>query len=247
MRIHDWSRVDDGTFHHFHHSWIEEIQRALNGGLLPSWLYALAEQQVSEFGPDVLTLQVPEADDGSALSDGGTGLLVAPPKVTITVQGSQDFYTHRQKSVVLRHASDDRIVAIVEVVSPGNKSSRQRLEAFVRKACSLLQQGIHLLVLDLHLPTRRAPDGIHGAIWNNISNSDDDYHHPVDKPLTLVAYQSRLFDSVTAYIEPIAIGDPLQEMPLYVSTEGYVLVPLQETYDRAFAALPRRWADVLEQ
>lgn len=51
MRVHDWSRVDVGTFHHFHHSWIEEIQRALNGGLLPEWLYALAEQQVSEFGP----------------------------------------------------------------------------------------------------------------------------------------------------------------------------------------------------
>lgn len=67
------------------------------------------------------------------------------------------------------------------------------------------------------------------------------------KPLTLVAYQSRLFVGVTAYIEPIAIGDPLREMPLYVSREGYVSVPLQETYDRAFAAMPRRWASVLEQ
>ena len=246
MRIHDWSRVDDGTFHHFHHSWIEEIQRALNGGLLPSWLYALAEQQVSEFGPDVLALQVPDAGDGPDLGDSSTGLLVAPPRVKMTVQGTQEFYAHRQKSVVLRHASDDRIVAIVEVVSPGNKSSRQRLEAFVRKACSLLHQGIHLLILDLHLPTRRAPEGIHGAIWSSISSGDDDYRQPVDQPLTLVAYQSRLFAGVTAYIEPIAINDPLPEMPLYVSTEGYVSVPLQATYDRAFAALPRRWASVLE-
>jgi len=247
MRIHDWSRVDDGIFHDFHHAWIEEIKRALNNGRLPEWLYALAEQQVSEFGPDVLALQTPDTGDNPEPSEGGTGLLVAPPKVTLTVQGSQDFYTHRQKSVVLRHASDDRIVAIVEVVSPGNKSSRQRLDAFVRKACELLQQGIHLLVLDLHLPTRRAPDGIHGAIWNNISDSDEDYHQPHDKPLTLVAYQSRLFVGVTAYIEPIAIGDPLRDMPLYVSTEGYVSVPLQETYDRAFAAMPRRWASVLEK
>ena len=245
MRVHDWSRVDDGTFHHFHHSWIEEIQRALNGGLLPPWLYALAEQQVSEFGPDVLALQAPSDDRGAEFGDGGTALLVAPPKVKLTVQGSQDFYTRKQKSIVVRHASDDRIVAIVEVVSPGNKSSRQRLEAFVRKACSLLQQGIHLLILDLHLPTRRAPDGIHGAIWNNI-NDDDEYHPPADKPLTLVAYESKSFAGVTAYIEPIAVGDPLPEMPLYVSTEGYVSVPLQETYDRAFAALPRRWACVLE-
>ena len=260
MRVHDWSRVDDGIFHDFHHAWIEEIKRALNGGLLPEWLYALAEQQVSEFGPDVLALQAPGGKDGleSGKRDGDgngdsnsgsdTGLMVAPPRVAMTVQGAHDFYTQRQKSVTIRHASDDRIVAIVEVVSPGNKSSQQRLEAFVRKACSLLRQGIHLLVLDLHLPTRRAPDGIHGAIWNIIgSSSDEDYHQPADKPLTLVAYQSRLYAGVTAYVEPIAIGDSLREMPLYVHNEGYVSVPLHETYDRAFAALPRRWARVLEQ
>ncbi|MBC7965611.1 MAG: DUF4058 family protein [Fuerstia sp.] len=250
MRVHDWHRVDDGIFHDFHHAWIEEIKRALNGGLLPEWLYALAEQHASEFGPDVLALQTPDGgseiesrDDGSS-----TGLLVAPPRVAMTVQGSQDFYTQRQKSVAIRHASDDRIIAIVEVVSPGNKSSQQRLDAFVRKACSLLQQGIHLLVLDLHLPTRRAPNGIHGAIWNIIGCCcDEDYRQPDGKPLTLVAYQSRLHAGVTAYVEPIAVGDPLREMPLYVHAEGYVSVPLQETYDRAFAALPRRWARELEQ
>ncbi|MFM9965687.1 MAG: DUF4058 family protein [Planctomycetaceae bacterium] len=245
MRIHDWSRVDDGTFHHFHHSWIEEIQRALNGGLLPPWLYALAEQQASEFGPDVLALQAPGRTDGPDIEGGGTGLLVAPPKVKITAQGSRDFYTRRQKSVVVRHASDDQIVAVVEVVSPGNKSSRQRLDAFVRKACSLLHQGIHLLVLDLHLPTRRAPNGIHGAIWGSIN--EDEYRQPEDKPLTLVGYESNVIAGVTAYIEPIAVGDSLPEMPLYVATDGYVSVPLQPTYDRAFAALPRRWADVLTQ
>ena len=266
MKVHDWSRVDDGTFHHFHHSWIEEIQRALNAGLLPELYYALAvqpgrldllntEQQVSEFGPDVLALQAPGANsesesgdtDVSSGSGSNTGLMVAPPRVAMTLQGAEDFYTQRQKSVMIRHASDDRIVAIVEVVSPGNKSSQQRLEAFVRKACSLLRQGIHLLVLDLHIPTRRAPDGIHGAIWNIIgSTSDDDYHQPTDKPLTLVAYQARLYAGVTAYVEPIAIGDSLRDMPLYVHNEGYVSVPLLETYDRAFAALPRRWARVLE-
>ncbi len=246
MRIHDWSRVDDGIFHDFHHAWIEEIKRALNGGLLPPWLYALAEQHASEFGPDILALQAPrtagENDDG----DGGTALLVAPPKVKMTVQSTQDFYTHKQKSIAVRHASDDRIVAIVEVVSPGNKSSKQRLDSFVRKTCSLLQEGIHLLILDLHLPTRRAPDGIHGAIWPHINDNDVEYHQPADKPLTLVAYEAKIDSGVTAYIEPIAVGDPLIDMPLYVSTDGYVSVPLQETYDRAFAALPRRWASVLE-
>lgn len=92
MQIHDWNRVDDDTFHHFHHSRIEEIQRALYGGLLPPWPYALAEQQVSEFGPDVLALQAPDAATGHDVDEGGTGLLVAPPRVKMTTQGSQEFY-----------------------------------------------------------------------------------------------------------------------------------------------------------
>ena len=35
MPIHDWTRVDAGTFHAFHVSWVSAIQEALNDGLLP--------------------------------------------------------------------------------------------------------------------------------------------------------------------------------------------------------------------
>ena len=44
MPIHDWTRVEAGIFHAFHHSWVEEIARALNRGLLPPDYYALPEQ-----------------------------------------------------------------------------------------------------------------------------------------------------------------------------------------------------------
>src|SRR3954463_16053804 len=64
MPIHDWTRVEAGIFHHFHHGWIEEISRALNAGLLPDDCYALAEQPAAGFGPDVLTLE--ETRNGAA-------------------------------------------------------------------------------------------------------------------------------------------------------------------------------------
>ena len=54
MPIHDWTRVEAGIFHDFHHEWISAITRALNTSLLPSQYYALAEQQASGFGPDVV-------------------------------------------------------------------------------------------------------------------------------------------------------------------------------------------------
>ena len=111
----------------------------------------------------------------------------------------------------------------------------------------MLQQGIHRLVWDPRQPTRRAPHEIHGAIWKQIGDEPDDCQKPADKPLILAAYESKPFGAVTAYMESSAIGDSLPEMPLYVSPSGYVLVPLQDTYDRAFAALPRRWSSVLEK
>ena len=55
--MHDWTKVEAGIFHAFHHEWISEISRTLNGGLLPSSYYALPEQVAAGFGPNVPTLQ----------------------------------------------------------------------------------------------------------------------------------------------------------------------------------------------
>ncbi len=55
MPIHDWTCVDAGIFHHFHHRWIGAVTDVLNQRLLPAEYYALAEQQGAAFEPAVLT------------------------------------------------------------------------------------------------------------------------------------------------------------------------------------------------
>lgn len=62
MLAHDWTRVSSGIFHHFHATWVPEIARSLNAGILPSDYYALAEQVDSEAAPDVITLEPAEED-----------------------------------------------------------------------------------------------------------------------------------------------------------------------------------------
>src|SRR3954471_23482667 len=110
MPVHDWTRVDAGIFHGFHYSWIEEIARALNLGLLPEDYYALPEQHAAGFGPDVLTLQGTKDDgheeDGGesdspkpARSSRGGGLLVAEPKLAPTAETDMEFYRRKQASV----------------------------------------------------------------------------------------------------------------------------------------------------
>ena len=44
----------------------------------------------------------------------------------------------------------------------------------------------------------------------------------------------------------VAVGDALPDMPLYLTPEFYVNVPLEATYRTAFDAVPRLYRDVLE-
>src|SRR5579872_5114292 len=136
--VHDWSRVDAGIFHDFHVAWIGELRRALNGGFLPPEYYALAEQYAGKYGPDVLTLQHREESDEheSSHDSSGTGelALAPPPKVRFTAKSDMMYYVAKQNTVVVRHVSGDHVVAIIEVVSPGNKSSQNALRKFVEKA-----------------------------------------------------------------------------------------------------------------
>jgi hypothetical protein len=250
MPIHDWSRVDAGIFHAFHQQWIIAISNSLNEGLLPEEFYALPEQHAAGFGPDVLTLERSAEDPEDALSasdrpnsaSGSTTLLISRPKFAATSESSTEFYRRKQSSVVIRHVSGDRVVAMIEIVSPGNKSNRNAPRSFVEKVGKLLDQRIHLLILDVLPPGRRDPHGIHAAIWDEVAGHD--YEPPTGKPLTLAAYESDL--TVRAYVQPIAIGDTLPDAPLFLEPDGCVQVPLETTYATAFAAMPRRWRLVLE-
>jgi hypothetical protein len=240
--VHDWTRVNAGIFHHFHHGWIDEIARALNRGILPPDHYALAEQIAGGLGPDVLTLQRP-ANGAPAGADpkGGVALAAVPPKVHYRHRAEPDRYAAKAKAVVIRHASNHRVVAIVEVVSPGNKSNRHGLRAFVGKAVEMLRAGIHLLLIDLFPPGPRDPQGIHKAVWDEFIDSD--FSLPPGRPLTLAAYIAGPWPE--AFVEPAAVGAALPEMPIFLTPDVYVPLPLEATYQAAWEAVPSVWRDVL--
>jgi hypothetical protein len=241
MPIHDWTRVDAGIFHDFHHGWIEEIKRCLNGGLLPPEYYALAEQITGRLGPDVLTLRKPgEKNRPSGAPERPIAVADRPPKVRFRTKAEEGVYAQKAKSVVIRHRSKHEIIAISEIVSPGNKGSSRTLSAFVRKAHDAMEAGIHLLIVDLFPPGSFDEQGIHPAIWED---REDEFVFSTDKPLTCVAYLAD--DCPEALVNPVAVGDELPDMPLFLSPEFYVSVPLEKTYQAAFNAVPAFWRDVV--
>lgn len=239
MPIHDWTRVPSGLFHHFHQSWSVEIARALNGGLLTKGFYALVEQKVDGPEPDVIAVEMKK----SAHQPSTTPATLNPPKTALTARVSSDAarYARRANRISIRHPLGE-VVAVIEIVSPGNKDSRNSLRSFVEKAATFLRPGIHLLIVDLFPPSDRDPQGIHKAIWDEFT--DESFELPAVNRLTLVAYQAA--GEFTAHIEPVGVGDTMPDMPLFLTPDAHVLVPLEATYIATWGMCPEPIRELVE-
>ena len=252
MPVHDWTRVSAGTFHAFHNAWITHIQETLNGGLLPPGYYALGEQRSGDIGPDVLALhateEVTEETFGTGRSESvETGMIAVaerPPRVSATRESNKEdaFYLQKRRTLVIYHSTGDRIVALIEIVSPGNKHSAGTVHSLFEKVTEALSQRFHVLLIDLFPPGASDPGGLNHLIWRYIEA--EDWFAPTDRPLCLASYAART--PVTAYVEHLAVGSRLVEMPLFLTRDHYVNVPLEETYVAAWRGVPERWRRVIE-
>jgi hypothetical protein len=240
MPIHDWTRVPSGLFHEFHQSRSVRIKDALNGGILAKGYYALVEQKVDGPEPDVIAV---ETKARAKPPGGAPAATLEPPKAALTARVPSDAarYARKANRISVRHAPGN-VVAVIEIVSPGNKDSRNSLRSFVEKAVAFLRNEIHLLIVDLFPPSDRDPQGIHKAIWDEFA--DDPFELPTARRLTLVAYQAG--GDFTAHIEPVGLGDPLPAMPLFLEPGVHVLVPLEETYAATWAACPEPIRELVE-
>ncbi|HKM51983.1 MAG TPA: hypothetical protein VJY33_01165, partial [Isosphaeraceae bacterium] len=107
MPIHDWTRVNAGTWHDFYLGWISEIRNELNGGRLPPSYYAQAEQIVGPLGPDVLTLQTVNSTDeheAELQPEGGLAVAIAPPRTRLVDEVQISDYVLKRRTLVIRHA-----------------------------------------------------------------------------------------------------------------------------------------------
>jgi hypothetical protein len=213
MPIHDWTIVRAGTFHNFHFRWTAAITDRLNAGLLPRRFFGMAEW--GEDGPE--------------------------PDFVLPVPDEKERYARKANRITIRHELGD-VVAVIEIVSPGNKENRHAIRAFVEKAGELIRQGVNLLVIDLFPPGPRDPQGIHQLIWDEIT--DQPFELPPNKRLTLAAYQTA--PKRIAYVEPGAVGDRLPDMPLFLYGEHCVNVPLEETYQTTWNVLPAELQQLLQ-
>jgi Protein of unknown function (DUF4058) len=220
MPIHNWATVYAGLFHDFHQSWTIYLKDALNAGMVPNGVTALVERA----GPM-------ECD---SLAEGPT---------PIVRKSSKEIYSDLANRIVLKRQLG-RTIAVIEIVSPGNKDSKRAFKQFIDKSVAFIDSGVHLLVIDLFPPTKRDPYGVHRAIWDEFEDEDVLFEFPAGKNRIFASYNAGR--EKAAYVEPIAVGDVLPDMPLFLFEGRHIKVPLESTYQTTWSVLPRSLQVIVE-
>ena len=206
MPMHDWTRVDAGLYHDFHQGWSVAITNAMNGGLLSPDYYALIE-----------------------LPDGGK---ILEPWHEGDDSWEADVYAGRANRTTVRHRHGE-VVAVIELISPGNKRSKGEFDLLIRKSADLLKAGVNQLIVDPFPPGRRDPHGVHSAVWGEFG--EEPYDPPAGRPLAASGYDA---GECVAYVEPFAVGEPVPDVPLFLRAGTYVTRPLEASYLETWRVFP---------
>lgn len=127
MPMHNWAKADAGIYPDFHNAWAQELKKALNAGILPTGLYATTERHFEKYFAEVLTLRRGPVDEPLS-GGGGLAVAVKPPKTRFQHGGVAAGYADRARSVVVHRESDREPVALIEIVSPGNKDRQAAVD-----------------------------------------------------------------------------------------------------------------------
>ncbi len=236
MPIHDWSRVEDASFHDFHQAWLAQLRLRLNTGLLPEGYFAHFERHFGRFESDLLTLTLPPTPTNPTNGhpsghrpSGGVAVATLPPVAGAKLRA----IPARRSNVVVRQVGNKRIVALIELASAANKDRPENVAAYVGKAKAALDAGIHVVHLDILPPNKFTPVGLGGAIWSAVNGND--YPFSPDKPLAADSFHAGAV--IDLYANALAVGDEFPPVPLFLSEEVYVPLPLADTYAEVFASV----------
>lgn len=146
-----------------------------------------------------------------------------PRPATLTLP----FATSTDELEVLVHEDypgELRIVAALELVSPRNKDRPEARSAFVSKCHGYLQKGIGVVIVDV-VTNRNA--NLHEELMDRLGEPTDlgggDLYAAAYRPLS---------GQLTAWYEPLRVGDPIPEMPLWVYGGFCVPLRLEQPYER---------------
>ncbi len=214
----------------FHGAWAAAMARLLNQGVLPSGYYAVP--LVDHDGPlEIHVAALREA--GPAASAGGAAELptwAAPaPALAVAVDLAA---VDGVEVLVFADDGDPRLAAAVELLSPRNKDRPAARQALAVKCVSYLQQGSSVVVVDT-VTTRRAD--LNGTILSLLGVDAGAALSPAR--LSAVSYRAVGREEESQQLQlwpaPLAMGQPLPTLPLWIASDFSVPLDLDESYRTA--------------
>jgi hypothetical protein len=211
----------------FDHAWATVIAQQLNRGILPPDYFAEPEICVGpELEIDVATLEVPNLGQGK----GGSATAVwSPPRPEIDVKvdfARLDSYEVR----VYQDLGGAELRAAIEVIGPANKDRAGSRRTFAAKCAGYLKHGISVVIVDI-VTVRKA--NLHEELFKTLEVKTRRAGWQSPTGLYAVAYRAitaRKSPRVQAWPEPLALGESLPHMPLWLSLDLCVPVQLEESY-----------------
>jgi hypothetical protein len=236
-------------FDHFHrplsetHQWVsvhsrwataiaDDLNRRLPRRFLAEAPFTLGSYAAS----DVVEVdQAPGGGNGVPLTPEAGGVAVAAEPITYAPPVGLTMPADFPEEVLveirdLQHAR--RVLAVVELVSPGNKDDSAARQGFAGKCLSYLARGLGLVVIDVVTEHHR---NLHNELVR-LAGHGDSFLMAGDPPVYAAAYRPvhrKKEDLIDLWTWPLAVGAALPAVPLALKGFGCVRLDLEATYAEA--------------
>lgn len=165
----------------------------------------------------------------------GATATLAPPKPTSTVE--VDLAEEYAYEVLVYDQNRARqLVAAIEIVSPANKDRPENRQAFVTKCAALLQQRVCVSIVDL-VTTRHF--NLYAELRQFIGKPDPAFadNPPPTYAVTCRGRKAGNKPVLDSWAYPMIVGQPLPTLPIWLTEDSNVLLPLEASYEETCRAL----------
>jgi hypothetical protein len=159
----------------------------------------------------------------------------APPQPTFTADA--DLTEQYEYEVLVYDQSRGRtLVAAVEIVSPANKDRPENRRAFVTKCAAMLQKGVCVSIVDL-VTTRQF--NLYAELLAFIDRPDPAFasNPPSVYAVTCRCRKDGRASKFESWAYPLAVGQPLPNLPIWLSDELNVWLELEASYEETCRVL----------
>ncbi|MDR3635474.1 MAG: DUF4058 family protein [Isosphaeraceae bacterium] len=172
----------------------------------------------------------PVAAPMSGLSGGVAVAPLAPPQPTLTIETElpdQDEYEVR----IYDDRHGRRLVAAIELISPGNKDRPESRRAFVGKVAALLQRNVCVSLVDV---VTIRDFNLYADVLEFIGGNDPSLQ---SKPPGLYAVtlrgrkRPRQRSLLESWFYPMQIGQPLPTLPIWLDVDLSIDLELESSYE----------------